>query len=58
MITSLSLISINIPGIARQVARVILDFSQLDILPSQLIYGYVFTFSPPEEDKPVNTFFE
>lgn len=55
-ITVLTMISINVTGIARDIARIILNFSQFDILPSEIIFSYLFTFDEIN-DTPVNDFF-
>jgi hypothetical protein len=56
-LTILSLISISVPGPAQQLNRYIIGFSQLDILPSELIYEKTLTF-PDENDEALNTYFD
>ena len=55
-LTILSLISITIPGLARIVDKAILEFSQLDILPTNIIYPAMFTFDD-DIDGPLNESF-
>ncbi len=56
LITFQSLMSINIPGLPRIVNKVILDFSQMDVLPAEEII-----FSIIERDRmkevPINEYF-
>ena len=56
-LTILSLISISVPGPAQQLNRYIIGFSQLDILPSELIYEKTLTF-PDGNDEALNTYFD
>lgn len=56
-LTILSLISISVPGPAQQLNRYIIGFSQLDILPSELIYEKTLTF-PEGNDEALNTYFD
>lgn len=56
-LTILSLVSINVTGIARLINKSIIAFSQLDILPTDLIYDSVFTFDD-SDDQPVNGYFD
>lgn len=55
-ITILFMIAIPIYGSAQAVSAMLLQFSQLDILPADLINSYVFTFD--ENDDPVNSYFD
>jgi hypothetical protein len=56
-LTTLSLISLNVPGTALKINSLVLVFSQFDILPSDLIYSKVFTF-PDEEEAPLTAQFD
>ncbi len=40
LITFQSLMSINIPALPRSINKIILEFSQMDLLPSEQIVGY------------------
>ncbi len=53
----LNLISINIPGVAQYVNKVIFGLTQLDILPSDIIYDMMFTFDE-DNDEPLTPFFD
>lgn len=53
----LNLISINIPGVAQYVNKVIFSITQLDILPTDLIYDQMFTFDE-DNDEPLTPFFD
>lgn len=52
-LTVLSLISINIPGAANIFNKAVLDFSQLDILPTNVIFPAIFSFDD-NTDGPMN----
>ena len=55
-ITILSLISINVPGIANDFNIALLALAQLDILPADLIENYIFDFDD-STDEPINSYF-
>ena len=42
LITFQSLMSINIPTLPRSINKVILELSQMDLLPTEQIIGYFF----------------
>ena len=52
-ITVLSLISLNVPGVANQVNSILLQLAQLDVLPTPLIEEAFLTFND-FEDTPIN----
>ena len=56
-ITVLSLISLNVPGVANQVNSVLLQLAQLDVLPTPLIEEAFLTFND-FEDTPINENFD
>jgi hypothetical protein len=56
-ITVLSLISLNVPGVANQVNSVLLQLAQLDVLPTPLIEEAFLTFND-FEDTPINDNFD
>jgi hypothetical protein len=49
----LSFVSINVPGIANQVNKALLNLAQLDILPSSQIESWFFQFDD-DGDKAFN----
>ena len=49
--------SINIPPLPRAINKIILDMTQVDILPSEKIIGYFFP-AVDDEDEPINDFFD
>jgi hypothetical protein len=53
----LNLISITIPGVAQYINKFIFSLTQLDILPSDLIYDKMFIFDE-ENDEPLTLFFD
>jgi len=56
-ITILSLISINVPGVANDFNMVLLALAQLDILPAEMIENYFFNFDD-HKDPPINNYFD
>jgi hypothetical protein len=56
-LTVLSLLSVDVPGIAQTILGYILTFTQLDILPSDMIFNFLFEFDD-ESDDAVSTYFE
>lgn len=56
-ITILGLISVPIPGLASIIMGFILSLSQLDVLPSDTIYEWFFTFDD-DDDEALNPYFE
>jgi hypothetical protein len=56
-LTILSLISIPIPGIAQSILGIILSLTQLDVLPSDKIYAFLFSFNA-EEEEPISDYFD
>jgi hypothetical protein len=57
LITFQSLMSINIPALPRSINNVILEFSQMDLLPSEQIVGY-FIELDQFNDEPINDYFD
>ena len=53
----LNLISITIPGFAQYINKVIFTVIQLDIIPADMIYDYIFTFEE-ENNEPLTPFFD
>lgn len=53
----LNLISITIPGFAQYINKVIFTVIQLDIIPADMIYDYIFTFEEENND-PLTPFFD
>jgi hypothetical protein len=53
-LTILSLVSINIPGLPRSIVKSIMSFTQLDIIPSDLILAWFLNFNEVD-DHPVNS---
>ncbi len=49
-LTLLSLISVNVPGMASKYNNMVLGFTQLDLLPSELIYDKIFTFDNDNDE--------
>ena len=52
----LSLISLNVAGIARLINSTILTFASMNIIPTNMIFSALFTFSDYDSD-PVNDYF-
>ena len=52
----LSLISLNVTGIARLINSAILTFASMNIIPTNMIFSALFTFSDYDSD-PVNDYF-
>ncbi len=60
LITIQSMMSINIPPLPRAINKIILDMTQIDILPSDKILEFLFP-SDDEDDKDedaINAYFE
>lgn len=55
-LTILFVIGVPVSGMAQILSKIILQFSQFDILPSDLINTHIFTFS--NNDHPINTYFD
>ena len=52
----LSLISLNVTGIARLINSAILTFASMNIIPTSMIFSALFVFSDYDSD-PVNDYF-
>ena len=57
LITFQSLMSINIPALPRAINKIILDFSQMDLLPSELIISQ-FLNNDEDNDQAINDYFD
>ena len=53
---SLSLISLNSPGSNNEINSMVIGISQLDLLPSEKIYDFIFQFN--KNDTPLNSYFD
>jgi hypothetical protein len=56
-LTLFSLITVHIPGLARDISSVILSCSQFDIFPTDIIYNWAFSFDD-KDDEPLSFFFD
>ncbi|TNV86101.1 hypothetical protein FGO68_gene9543 [Halteria grandinella] len=55
-LTILFMIAIPVQGVSQSVSSLILQFAQMDILPSDIINSYIFSFN--ENDQPLNPYFD
>lgn len=57
-LTLLSLITVSMPGIARDISGVILSCSQFDIFPTDWLYNSIFKLDDIKTDAPLTYYFD
>ena len=50
--------SINIPTLPRAINKIILDMTQVDILPYDKVLGFFFPNNKDDDEDPINDYFD
>lgn len=58
ILTTFSLISLSVPGLANDINLSLIRLSQFDIIPAESLLSKLFDFPPDYERKPLNMYFD